>query len=85
MDHGPTPENGREGASFDIRICSFLKAVRLMRLRAAPPSTKMWYNLLLAMVGMMSSGSYPAPAMFLGQSEVLKPIVISIHLWWGTT
>jgi hypothetical protein len=33
-DTGSTPENGREGWSFDIGICSFLKA-----------ST--WYNLML--------------------------------------
>jgi hypothetical protein len=64
---GPTPENGRDGVSLDIRICNFLKAVRQMRLRAAPPSTRMWYGLMLMMVGKMSSDSYPAPAMFLGQ------------------
>jgi hypothetical protein len=39
-DTGPTPENGRDGWSFSIGICSFLKAARLMRLRAAPPSIK---------------------------------------------
>jgi hypothetical protein len=35
----PTPENGCEGATLNIRISNFLKAARLMRLRAAPPST----------------------------------------------
>jgi hypothetical protein len=35
-DTGPTLENGRDGWSFHIGICSFLKATRLMRLRAAP-------------------------------------------------
>jgi hypothetical protein len=55
-----------------------------MRLRAAPPSTRMWYSLTLAMIREMSSGSCPPPAMFLGQLEVSKPIGISIHLWWGT-
>jgi hypothetical protein len=78
---GPTPENGHDGARFDIKICSFLKAVRLMRLRVAPPSIKKWYSLTLEMVGEMISGSYPAPVMFLGQSEASKPIDVSIHLW----
>jgi hypothetical protein len=40
---------------------------------------------MLAMVGETSSGSYPAPVMFLGQSEVSKLIDISIQLWWGIT
>jgi hypothetical protein len=38
---GPTPENGRDGCSFPIGIYSFLKAARLMKLRAAPPSIRM--------------------------------------------
>jgi hypothetical protein len=80
---GPTPENGQDGVRFDIEICSFLKAVRLMRLSVAPPSIKKWYNLTLEMVGEMISGSYPAPVMFLGQSEASKPIDVSIHLWCG--
>jgi hypothetical protein len=50
-DTGSTPQNGRDGWSFDIRICNFLKAVRLIRLRAAPPSIRTWYNLMLVMVG----------------------------------
>jgi hypothetical protein len=41
-DTGPTVENGREGWSFDIKFCSFLKAVRLMRLSAVPPSIRTW-------------------------------------------
>jgi hypothetical protein len=53
-----------------------------MRLRAAPPSTRIWYSLTLVMVGEMGSGSYPALAMFLGQSEASKPIDVSIHLLW---
>jgi hypothetical protein len=55
MDPRPTPENGCEGSSFDIGIYSFLKAMRLMRLSAAPPSTKTWYSLMLAIVREMSS------------------------------
>jgi hypothetical protein len=39
-DTRPTPESGRDSWSFPIGICSFLKAIRLMRLRAAPPSIK---------------------------------------------
>jgi hypothetical protein len=50
---------------------------------AAPPSTRTWYNLMLAMVGDTSSGSCLASDMFLGQSEKSKMIDISIHLWWG--
>jgi hypothetical protein len=65
-DSKPTPENGHEGVGLEIKICSFLKAARLMRLRAAPPSTRIWYNLMLAMVGEMSSRSCLALAMFLG-------------------
>jgi hypothetical protein len=84
-DTGPTPENGHDGASFDIEICSFLKAMRLMRLRAAPPSTRTWYNRMLAIVRETSNGSCPAPALFLGQSEASKLIDVSIHLWCGTT
>jgi hypothetical protein len=76
-------ENGCEGAILDIGIYNFSKAARLMRLRDAPPSTIMWYNLTLAMAGETSSWSCLAPAMFLGQSEVLKLIDVSIHLWWG--
>jgi hypothetical protein len=84
-DTEPTLENGHEGWSFNIGICSFLKAVMLMRLRAAPPSIRMWYNLMLAMVGEMISRSYPAPAMLLGQSKASKLIDISIHLRCGAT
>jgi hypothetical protein len=60
-----------------------LKAARLMRLRAAPPSIKTWYNLMLEMVGETSSGSCPVPAMLLGQSEASNPIGVSTHLWCG--
>jgi hypothetical protein len=49
-DTGPTPENGRDGWNFPIGICSFLKAARLMRLSASPPSIMTWYNLTLGMV-----------------------------------
>jgi hypothetical protein len=44
----------------------------------------MWSSLTLAMVGKTTSESYPAPAMFLGQSEASNMIDVSIHLWWGT-
>jgi hypothetical protein len=84
-DTGPTPENGRDGWSLDIGICSFMKAARLMRLRAAPPSIRTWYNLMLTMVGEMINGSCTAPAMLLGQSEASKLISISIHLHCGPT
>jgi hypothetical protein len=83
IEPGPTLENGREGASLDIGICNFCKAPRLMRLRVAPPSTRTWYNLTLVMVRETSSGSCPAPTMFLGQSEASKLIDVSIHLWWA--
>jgi hypothetical protein len=85
MEPGPTPKNGREGESLDMGICSFWKVVRLMRLRAAPPSIRTCYSLTLAMVSEMTSGSCPALDMFLGQSEVSNVIDISIHLWWGAT
>jgi hypothetical protein len=39
----------------------------------------MWYNLMLAMARETSSGSFPAPAMLLGQSVALKLIDVSIH------
>jgi hypothetical protein len=83
IESGPTPENGREGVSLDMGICSFWKALRMMRLRAALPSIRTWYNLTLVMVGETTSGSCPAPAMFLGQSEASNPIYVSIHMWWG--
>jgi hypothetical protein len=38
---------------------------------------------MLAMVREMSSRSCPVLTMFLGQLEALKPIDVSIHLWWG--
>jgi hypothetical protein len=82
-DTGPTPENGRDDWSFPIRIYTFLKAARLMRLNATPPSIKMWHNLTLAMVGETSSGSYPAPTMLLRQLEVSNPIRVSTHLQCG--
>jgi hypothetical protein len=66
MELGPKPENGCEGESLDMGICSFWKAARLMRLRAAPPSVRMWYSLTLVMVRETTSGSYPALAMLLG-------------------
>jgi hypothetical protein len=81
IDTRPTSKNGREGWSFNIRIYSLLKATRLMRLRAAPLSIKMWYSLMLAMDGEMISGSYPSLAMLLGQSKAKKLIDVSIHLW----
>jgi hypothetical protein len=54
---GPTLENGHDGWSFNISICSFLKAAKLIRFSAAPPSIRMWYSLMLTMVGETSSGS----------------------------
>jgi hypothetical protein len=63
----PTPENGRDGWSFDIGICSFLKPVKLIRFNARPPSIRTWYNLTLTMVGETSNESYLTPAMLLGQ------------------
>jgi hypothetical protein len=83
MEPGPTLKNGREGESLDMGICSFCKAARLMRLRVVPPSIRTWYSLMLAMIGETTSRSYPAPNMFLGQSEALNMIDICIHLWWG--
>jgi hypothetical protein len=80
---GPTLENGRDDWSFEIGICSFLKAAKLIRYNAAPPSIRTWYNLTLMMVGETSSGSYPTPAMLLGQSEASKLIDVSINLWCG--
>jgi hypothetical protein len=53
----PTPDNGCDGWSFDTSICSFLKATKLIRLSAAPPSIRTWYSLMLMMVGETSSGS----------------------------
>jgi hypothetical protein len=84
-DTKPTPENEREGWSFDIRICSFLKTTRLIRLRVAPPSVRIWYSLMLVMVGEMINGSCPAPDMLLGQSEASKLIGVSTHLRCGAT
>jgi hypothetical protein len=37
---GPIPENGRNGWSFDISIYNFLKATKLIRFSAAPPSIR---------------------------------------------
>jgi hypothetical protein len=56
-DIGPTLENGRDGWSFPIGICSFLRAARLMRLRAAPLSIKTWNSLTLEMIGETSNRS----------------------------
>jgi hypothetical protein len=80
---GPTPENERDGSSFDIGICSFLKATWLMRFSDAPPLIRTWYNLMFVMARDMSSGSCPVPAMLLGQSNESKLIGVSIHLWCG--
>jgi hypothetical protein len=82
-DTGPTPENKHDSWSFPISICSFLKAARLMRLRAAPPSIKTWYNLTLEMVGETSSGSCPASAMLLEQLEASNLIEVSTHMRCG--
>jgi hypothetical protein len=38
---------------------------------------------MLAMVGAVMSGSTPAPAIFLGQSDGPKEMVVLFHLWWG--
>jgi hypothetical protein len=79
----PTLENGRDSWSFDISIYSFLKAAKLIRFSTAPPSIRMWYSLTLTMVGETSSRSCLTPTILLGQSEVLKLIDVSIHLWCG--
>jgi hypothetical protein len=76
---GPTLENGRDGWSFNIGICGFLKTARLIRLRAAPLSMRTWYSLMLAIVGETISGR------FLGQSVASKLISVSIHLRCGAT
>jgi hypothetical protein len=80
---GPTLENGSEGWSFDIRIHSFLKAARLIRLRAASPSIRTWYMSILVMVGETISGSCPVRVILLGQSEASKLIDVSFHLRCG--
>jgi hypothetical protein len=85
IDTGPNPENGHDSWSFPISICSFLKAARLMRLRTAPPSIKTCYSLTLEIVGETNSGSCPALAMLLGQSEASNPIRVSTHLRCGAT
>jgi hypothetical protein len=77
---GPTPKSGRDSWSFDIGICSFLKATKLIRFSDAPPLIRMWYVFMLMMVGETSSRSCPTPAMLLGQSEALKLIDVSIHM-----
>jgi hypothetical protein len=53
-------------------------------MRVAPPSIRMWYRLILAMVKETSNGSCPVPAMLLGQSMASKLIAISNHLRCGT-
>jgi hypothetical protein len=73
----------RDGWSFPIDICNFLKAARLMRLRVVPPSIKTWYSLTLEMVGETSSGSCQALAMLVGQSEESNPIRVFTHLRCG--
>jgi hypothetical protein len=83
MEPRPTPQNGHEGESQDMGICSFWKVVRLMRLRASPPSIMMWYSLTLVMGREMTSRSCRAPDLFLGQSKVPNMIDSSIHLLWG--
>jgi hypothetical protein len=76
---GPTPKNGREGPSRDLGICSCLNATWLMTLSLAPPSIRTWCSSMLAMIGAVMSGSILAPAMFLGQSDALKDIVVVLH------
>jgi hypothetical protein len=59
---GPTPENGSGSWSFDISICSFLKAAKLIRFSAAPPSIRMWYIMMLMMVrGRRAGATWPLP------------------------
>jgi hypothetical protein len=38
---------------------------------------------MLAMVGAVTSGSTPAPAMFSRQSNGPKEMVVLLHRWWG--
>jgi hypothetical protein len=38
---------------------------------------------MLAMVGAVMNGSTPAPAMFSGQSDSPKEMVVFFHRWWG--
>jgi hypothetical protein len=66
-----------------MEIYSFWKATRLMRLRAALPSIRTWYSLILEMVEETTSGSCPTPDRFLGQFEASNAIDVSIHLWQG--
>jgi hypothetical protein len=80
---GPTLENGCDDWTFDIGIYNFLKATKLIRFSAAPPSIRTWYRLMLMMARETNNESYPAPAMLLGQSEAPKLIDVSIHLWCG--
>jgi hypothetical protein len=54
-----------------------------MTLRPAPPSISTLWSLMLAMVGAVTSGSTPAPAMFSGQSDGPKEMVVLLHRWWG--
>jgi hypothetical protein len=55
---GPILENGRDGWSIDIGICSFLKAAKLVKFSNAPPSIMTWYNVMLTMVGEASNRSW---------------------------
>jgi hypothetical protein len=76
---GPTLENRREGPSQDPGICSYLNAAWLMTLSLAPPSIRTWCSRMLAMTGAVMSGSITAPAMFSGQSDAPKEIVVLLH------
>jgi hypothetical protein len=82
-DYGPTLKNGREGPSQDPEICSCLNAAWLMTLSPAPPLISTWCSRMLAMTGAVTSDSIPALAMFSGQSDAPKEMVVLFHRWCG--
>jgi hypothetical protein len=81
MEPGSTPGNGCKGVSLDMGICIFWKATRLVRLRGAPPSIRMWYSLTLAMVGRQLAGAFQHPPCSWGsqrhQSRWMSPSTFS--------
>jgi hypothetical protein len=67
---------GSQPGPWDLQLleCSMTDDIE-----AAPPSIRTWCSRMLAMTGAVMSGSTPAPAMFLGQSDAPKEIVVLLH------
>lgn len=73
-------EKGRVGHRLPGGTYIFSNTAEDKRFSPAPPSTSMFVALMLQIMGEITRGSYPTPAVLLGWCSLPKTIKVSDHL-----